>query len=73
MPILYVTTFAFLVITYWVDKYSFLKLCRIPDKLDKKVANLVRRVLKYFLVIHLVWSLWVFGSSTLFLDPNFEN
>ena len=69
MPILYSMTFGFLFISYWVDKYTFLTICRKPEKLDKKIANLGRKILKYFLIIHLMWSIWIFGSDILFLEP----
>ena len=67
---LYISTFSFLIITYWIDKYLLLCVCRKPKLIDNKLANLVHKLLKYTLMAHLIWSIWIYGNPKLFLKSN---
>ena len=70
LPVLYISTFSFLIVTYWIDKYLLLCVCRKPKLIDNKLANLVHKLLKYTLIVHLIWSIWIYGNPKLFLKSN---
>ncbi|CAD8188725.1 unnamed protein product [Paramecium pentaurelia] len=66
MPLLYLTTALFLFITYCCDKYFLLHFCKTPPKVDDSVAKLVRQILKLLLIWHVIFSIWIYGSTKLF-------
>lgn len=70
LPVLYFSTFLFLLLSYWLDKYVFLKVCRKPYHVDLSISHTVKQIIKGFLIIHLVWSIWIYGSPAIFPDES---
>lgn len=54
MPGLYITTFLQLLVTYWTDKYFFMKYCTKPKNLDSKLERKVVNLLPYIIIVHLL-------------------
>lgn len=71
LPALYFSTTFYLLLTYWIDKYILLAYCRLPQKTDDSLAVLVRWILKFILIWHTIFAIWIYGSPKLF--PETEN
>jgi len=66
MPFLYVTTLAQFVITYFFDKLFLLRISRLPKNYDENLETVVRMTLYCILVLHLVFSIFMFGNPQIF-------
>jgi len=69
-PIILVFGTMGLMIKYWVDKIMVLRFCRAPPNMDEKLANLVRSIGPYSLVVHLIMAILVYGNA--FISPPFS-
>ena len=66
LPLLYVSALGFLILTYVIEKYQLLAICRIPPKTDDSAAELTRHILKVALIWHIIFAIWIYGSPILF-------
>lgn len=63
IPLLIPSTATILIISYWVDKYTFLRYYRIPPRYDESLSILCVAVLPYCIILHLAISCWFYSAS----------
>eukprot|EP01017_Pseudomicrothorax_dubius_P039656 TRINITY_DN6109_c0_g1_i1.p1 TRINITY_DN6109_c0_g1~~TRINITY_DN6109_c0_g1_i1.p1 ORF type:complete len:370 (+),score=67.41 TRINITY_DN6109_c0_g1_i1:385-1494(+) len=66
LPCLYFVTFAYLFITYWIDKLFIFRLYRTPPNFDADIERRVRDLLQYAVFIHVIFAIWVYGNTDIF-------
>lgn len=66
MPFLYVTSFAQLVLTYFFDKLLLLRVCKLPKNYDEKLESVVRVTLYGVIVLHLCFTIFMYGNPNIF-------
>ena len=60
-------------VTYWTDKFTFLRLVRTPPGYDEKIARATGSLLPYAVVLHCFFGLWMYSNQNIFqLDMNVE-
>jgi len=68
MPVLYLTTFIQLTVTYFLDKYYLLKFSKLPESYGSNLETIIRRTLYAAIILHLLIAIFIFGESNLFVD-----
>lgn len=63
MPALYAMCFVAFVLTYWVDKYLFLRVYRTPPRYDIALMRTVRSTLKYAVVCHFLIGFYMVSNT----------
>lgn len=66
IPILYAICAANYFIYYFVEKYLFIHLYRIPPHFSNNVGKRATAMLPYAFIIHLFMSIWVLSNTELF-------
>jgi hypothetical protein len=66
MPILYLLTCVQLFFTYWIDKWMLFKMCRLPEKIDNKISQIVLNTLLFMVLVKIVIDIWILGSPYIF-------
>lgn len=66
MPILYWSTTVQLVFIYFLDKFMVLRAARIPQNYSEKLGEIIRKILYYIIIVHLLFAIWLFGNSNIF-------
>jgi hypothetical protein len=70
IPILYVICMVNFLLYYFVEKYLFIHLYRIPPHFGNNVGKRATAILPYAFVLHLVMSIWMLSSNEIFSkDP----
>ncbi len=62
MPILFVIAAFTFLITYWLDRISFLRLYSIPRRYDHTLAQFAFHVLPWAVLLHSSFALWIYTS-----------
>ncbi len=68
LPLLYLITFLFLSVQYFLDKYYMLKVYRRPPSLDDRMDRVARKSLYFLIFIHIIFSIFIYGNSDIFED-----
>lgn len=66
MPILYLFGFISFFLTYWVDKYAFLRIYQTPPRYNKDLMKASRESLNVAIFIHFVFGFWMYSNSVIF-------
>lgn len=66
IPILYLSTCIQLILTYFIDKYMLLRICRLPPRIDGIVNKIFLNTLPFMVFVHLGVAIWVLGSESIF-------
>jgi hypothetical protein len=66
MPILYVCTFLFLFLTYWLDKFMMLRYYKTPPQMDLYLSRMFEFYIYISVIIHLCFGIWTYGNDTYF-------
>jgi len=66
MPILYVCTFLFLFLTYWIDKLMILRFYRTPPQMDLSISRMFGLYIYIGVIIHLCFGIWTYGNEAYF-------
>ncbi|KAL4437681.1 hypothetical protein ABPG74_012356 [Tetrahymena malaccensis] len=66
LPLLIVSTFLYLISTYYVDKFAMLRLCRKPPQFGKNLEDIVRNILWVCIPLHCLLGIWMYGSPKMF-------
>jgi hypothetical protein len=61
MPLLYFIAFLTFALSYWVDKYMFLRFYRIPPRHTGKLSIEALQIMKYAIVFHFLIGLYMFS------------
>lgn len=66
MPILNLICSISLFVTFWVDKFMFLKVCRTPPVYSNLMASRARSLLQYAPILHLILAIGMFSAPDIF-------
>ncbi|EAR89910.3 tRNA (GuanineN(7))methyltransferase, putative (macronuclear) [Tetrahymena thermophila SB210] len=66
LPLLIITTFLYLISTYYVDKFAMLRLCRKPPQFGKNLEDIIRNILWISIPLHCLLGIWMYGSPKMF-------
>ncbi|TMW68688.1 hypothetical protein Poli38472_006156 [Pythium oligandrum] len=66
MPILHLVGFMEMMMTYWADKFTFLRIARSPPLYDAKVATAAGSLLPYAVILHSLMAMWMFSNALIF-------
>mmetsp|Transcript_246 Transcript_246/g.234 ORF Transcript_246/g.234 Transcript_246/m.234 type:complete len:157 (+) Transcript_246:429-899(+) len=72
MPILYFFLVLTFTLTYWVDKFTVLRIYRKPPRVGKSLIKVTREWLNLSIIIHFTISLWIYSNSAIF-DTDSQN
>ena len=70
MPIMLLIGSINFYITYWVDKFLFIKYYRVPPRYTTDISKYSTALFKYILLIHLIMALWTLCNSDYFVTKN---
>jgi hypothetical protein len=65
MPALYFVCFISFCLTFWVDKYLFLRVYRIPPRYDITLIRSVRKTLKYAIILHFCIGFYMISNTNI--------
>lgn len=66
MPILYFCAFFNMIVTYFMDKYMFVRVCQQPIHLSQDVGRVGTSILYIALIIHICSAFWTLSNAELF-------
>ena len=70
MPVLLFSTAAYFIITYYLDKYLFVRYYRRPPNYDSKFVKFFLWIVFLGIICHCVFAIWIFGNSSYFSEPS---
>ncbi|KAJ8574940.1 hypothetical protein ON010_g4271 [Phytophthora cinnamomi] len=76
MPLLHFIGFGAMIMTYWADKFTFLRIARSPPLYDSKLASAAGSLLPYAVLMHCLVAMWMFSNDRIFeyeSDVSIEN
>lgn len=62
MPILLPVALVYCVVNYWLDKYAFLRVYKIPAKLDSSYHAFALEKFGWAVIVHLIMSVFFYTS-----------
>jgi len=68
MPILPIIAMLNFYVSYWVDKFMFLRFYRSPPRYKSKIGKIATSIIPYAVIIHLGVSIWTLGNQHIFLS-----
>ncbi|ETO72246.1 hypothetical protein F444_11601 [Phytophthora nicotianae P1976] len=66
MPLLHFIGFGAMFMTYWADKFTFLRVARSPPVYDSKLASAAGSLLPYAVLMHCLIAMWMFSNDRVF-------
>jgi hypothetical protein len=63
IPILAVIAAFNFYISYWIDKFMFLRFYRTPPKFNAEIGKLATRLIPLAILGHIVVAIWMYGTS----------
>jgi hypothetical protein len=66
MPILYLFGFISFWLTYWVDKWTLLRIYQTPPMFNKELLKTSREWINVAIIIHFVFGFWMYSNSLIF-------
>ena len=66
MPLLYIVGLITFFITYWIDKFLFLRVYKKPPRYDMSLASTVREITKYSIFLHFAFGFYMYSNSNIF-------
>lgn len=70
MPLLLLVASVSAFVSFWTDKYLFLRYYRIPPRFGHKLSRGVANIVQLALLLHLLVSIWAYAQDELFpADP----
>ena len=73
MPLLLVWGAAGIVVTYWTDKFTFLRVVRTPPGYDEKIARATGSLLPYAVLLHCLFGMWMYSNQNIFQMDYYDN
>lgn len=67
MPILYLVTALWFIITFGIDKCLYLRLYRSLPHFDRLVHSYMRSLIGYALFLHMALGFWMYSNTQIFL------
>ena len=72
MPILYFFGFISLFLSYWVDKWTLLRIYQTPPPYNKDLTKVSREWMNIAIILHLLFGFWMLSNSIIFDTKNDE-
>ncbi|KAG6975684.1 hypothetical protein JG688_00002125 [Phytophthora aleatoria] len=72
MPLLHFIGFGAMFMTYWADKFTFLRIARSPPLYDSKLATAAGSLLPYAVLMHCLIAMWMFSNDRIFESESGE-
>jgi hypothetical protein len=66
IPILYLITCVYLLVSYWVDLFGFANVYRTPSRLSNAALLMMLDMLPFALLLHLGMALWTYSFEPIF-------
>lgn len=66
MPVLYLFAFISFSLTYWVDKWTFLRIYQTPPRYNKQLMQTSRTWIDAAIIIHFLAAFWMYSNSVIF-------
>jgi len=66
MPIMYFLGWVSVIVSYWVDKFNFLRIVRTPPQFDTALQIWTIEMMEWALVLHCLFGFWMYGSPRVF-------
>lgn len=66
MPILYFFAALTFLVTYWIDKFTLLRVYRKPPSYGTMLMKVTRRLISVALILHFGFSFWMLSNSLMF-------
>jgi hypothetical protein len=63
MPSLYLLSFVFFLISYWIDKILILRYYRSPPHINLYMSKLFTFLIFLGIIIHLCFGIWIYGNK----------
>jgi len=73
MPIMYLLGFLGIAVTYWTDKFVFLRLVKTPPQYDAKIAQETGSLLPYAIILHCIFGIWMYSNYNIFQFDDSQN
>jgi hypothetical protein len=70
MPVLYLFGFIAFFLAYWVDKWTLFRIYQTPPRYNKELNKVSREWLNVAIIIHFVFSFWMYSNSIIFDSEN---
>ena len=70
LPLLYIISMVNFYIYYFIEKYLFIHLYRIPPHFGNNVGKRATAMLPYAFVLHLVMSIWMLSNKEIFKNEH---
>lgn len=68
MPLLYICTFAYFLVTYWVDKVLILRFYRKPPHIDLYISRFFSILILFGVILHYCFAIWMYGDKYILVD-----
>ncbi|EQC32603.1 hypothetical protein SDRG_09917 [Saprolegnia diclina VS20] len=72
MPLMLLIGLFSIIITYWTDKFTFLRVVRSPPQYDGRIATVVGSMLPYAILLHMLFGIWMYSNTNIFQSPATE-
>jgi len=69
LPVIYLIVFAWMFLTYWIDKILLLRYYRITEGFTKHLAQYVAATLPFSVIIHCLFGLMFFSFPEILITP----
>jgi hypothetical protein len=66
MPLLYLISMLQYLMTYWIDKFLFLRFYRTPPRYGIEMSETVRRIMLAAIFIHFALAFYMYSNSSIF-------
>lgn len=73
IPTLYIFGMIMCVVTYWTEKYLFLRHYREPPKYRLEMAMKTRKLIEQALIVHVLITAYMFTTPYVFSQPDVED
>ncbi|KAH9129907.1 hypothetical protein AeMF1_000070 [Aphanomyces euteiches] len=66
MPLMLLIGLFSMIITYWTDKFTFLRVVRSPPQYDGKIATAAGNLLPWAILLHALFGIWMYSNTQIF-------
>ncbi|KAF0697360.1 Aste57867_11946 [Aphanomyces stellatus] len=72
MPLMLLIGLFSMIVTYWTDKFTFLRVVRRPPEYDGEIARAAGNLLPWAVLLHSLFGIWMYSNTDIFqrMDVN---
>lgn len=63
MPLLYLISMVQYFMTYWVDKFLFLRFYKTPPRYGMEMSEVVRKIMVIGILVHFAFGFYMYSNS----------